>query len=328
MLEQIKNVYFDTLLPYKKFLHWNISKVLIHLSALWLGLLLLLPFLIILGLSFYFDNISWMEVISNYYASGSLGLSVISQFYDHLFIIIFEFFLLVLAWLAFTIGYSYKNLLFSNLYLQYIDGETLPYSGNVYFSWSKICSYIKMFILVGLILLIPVVLLVILFFVYVFAFWGMDVVLAEVQSQSTNYFSLLLGTTAFLCFLAFLYLAYRLSFSYMIMMDAKNYPETKGASFYIKESFALSRGWKVFKFILFLIIFTLIMLPFDYIGNYIENNLASLVFPYSVLLFIALGNVFDMYMISVYRRVMVSPSDHSDESTPTQTKEAQVAEIV
>ena len=75
--------------------------------------------------------------------------------------------------------------------------------------------------------------------------------LSVVESTASNYFSLALGITAFLCFLAFLYLAYRLSFSYMIMMDAKNYPETKGASFYIKESFAVSKGIKIFKFILF-----------------------------------------------------------------------------
>ena len=99
----------------------------------------------------------------------------------------------------------------------------------------------------------------------------------------------------------------------MIMMDAKNYPETKGASFYIKESFAVSKGIKIFKFILFLIIFTLIMLPFDYLGNIVETNFASLVFAYWVIIFIALGNIFDMYIISVYRRVMLNQNWNVDE---------------
>lgn len=321
MLEQMKNVYLDTIIPYKNFLHWNISKILINLSSLGLGLLLMFPFLLLLGLSFYFDNISWMEVISNYYASGSLGLSVISQFYEHLFVIIFEFFLIVIWALAFTMGYSYKNLLFSNLYLQYIDGQKLSYTENVYFNWEKIFTYVKMMVLIGLILLIPVVVLVILFFIYVFAFWGMDVVLAEVQSVASNYFSLLLWVTAFICFLAFLYLAYRLSFSYMIMMDSKNYSEKKWASFYIKESFAVSKWVKIFKFILFLIIFTLIMLPFDYIGNYVENNLASMILPYSVILFIALGNIFDMYIISVYRRIMIGDANHEEKIQETKQEE-------
>jgi len=105
--------------------------------------------------------------------------------------------------------------------------------------------------------------------------------------------------------MGFLYLAYRVSFSYMILMDSKNYPEKKSAMFYVKESFFISKGVKIFKFILFLILFTLIMLPFDYIGNYVETHFASFIFIYGIILFVILGNIFEMYVISIYRRVML-----------------------
>lgn len=170
MKEQFKNILQDLLSLYTRFVHWNISKVIINVASFGLALLLSLPVLLVLAVIMYADNIAWFEVISNYVSSGSLGLSVIAELSDHLYLIIFEFSLLVLSGVLVVFGYSYKNLLISNVYLKYIDGENIAYLRNAYFDISKILSYLKLMVLVVLVLLIPLVVFVISFFVLIFAF--------------------------------------------------------------------------------------------------------------------------------------------------------------
>lgn len=318
MKEQFKNIFKDIQLLYAQFIHWNISKVIINTASFWLALLLSFPVFVILALIMYVDSIAWFEVISNYVSSGSLGLSVIAELSDHLYLIIFEFCLLIFSGMCVVFWYSYKNLLISNLYLKYIDWEKIAYLRNAYFDFKKIFPYLKLMILILLVLLIPVVIFVISFFILIFIFGWVDNAFKIVDSGSTNYFSVTLFVSLFLNLLVFLYLAYRMSFAYIILMDQKNYPEKYSASFYLKESFAMTKWVKIFKFILLLIIFTLLMFPIDYIGSKVETLHDVFVTLYTIMIFLVLGWVFEMWIVSMYRRVML---DKNNTSFPVEIQE-------
>lgn len=134
-----------------------------------------------------------------------------------------------------------------------------------------------------------------------------------VDSGSTNYFSVSLFISLFINILIFLYLAYRMSFAYIILMDSKNYTQKQSASFYLKESFALTKGLKIFKFILVLIVFTILMFPIDYIGGKIDELHQVFVMVYSLFIFLVLGGVFEMLIVSLYRRVMLDKKEHTTE---------------
>ncbi|MDD5213880.1 MAG: hypothetical protein PHG82_05630 [Candidatus Gracilibacteria bacterium] len=307
MLEQFKNILSDLPLVYKNFIHWNISKVLITVFGFFLGVILSLPFFIVLALFIYFDPIAWKDVISSYFSSGgSIGMSLMAEVYNNYIILIIEGIILFLGFIFFIFGFSYKNLTITNLYLSYLKGEKLEYLKNLYFNFKTIFSYLKLLFLVILILLIPVFIFIISFIILLYSFGGVDSVFNLLNSGETNIFSVLLGSFALICILAFIYLAYRLSFSYIIFLDKDIYSDENKISFYVKESFNITSGLKIFKFLLLIIIFSIFMIPFDYLGSLVENRHQAIVLLYSLILFLTIGGLFEMYIVSIYKRVMLN----------------------
>lgn len=309
MINVIKQIFLDISLLYKNFLHWNISKILIFIASVLLWILLSLPFFIILAVIVFFDPIEWKEIIYNYYTTGAIWLSFMTALSAHLLYIIIES-IFFLTWVTFFILWtSYKIVTMTKLNLGYLSWENTSYTKNIYFDFSKFFKYLWIISWIWLILLIPVLIFVILFFIILFSFWGVDQVSEMVKAWYLNGFSILSLTSFLICFLALGYMAYRMNFSYIIMLDEKNYPEVQKALYYVKESFKITSWLKFFKFLVILILFTLIIIPIDYIWEYLEESWNLLQFLYWVIVFLLLNWVFEMLVVSVYKNIMLDKKD-------------------
>ncbi|MDD5770076.1 MAG: hypothetical protein PHE25_03845 [Candidatus Gracilibacteria bacterium] len=319
-----KSVFLDLILLYKNFIHWIISKVLIHIFGILLGVLLGLPFLIILILFIFFDPINWKDIVLNYISSGTLGLNILSEFYNNIFILLFEGIITFFGILFFILGYSYKSISFYKLSLDYLKGEKTPYFKNIYFNFAIIFRYLRITFFVILILLIPIIIFIISFFILVFIFGGIDNIYILSNAGQGQTFSIVLGIIALICILIFVYLAYRISFTYIILIDGEVNNYEKKALFYIKESFKISNGFiKLLKFIFFLIVFTIIMIPFDYLGDYIsQTNSWGIINSYGIVMFLVFSGLFEMYIVSIYKKIMLVNS----KSIVDETKENDVLE--
>lgn len=246
MGQLIKSIFLDILELYKNFLHFNISKILIYLVSLLIALVLALPFLII-----------WFIYLSNNDYSINIYDLLANQFLLVVWSILWLVFLFfVSAW------YYYSFLLLNNLNLNYIERKKLDFTKNYYFNFKMFWNYIKLFFYNFLILLSPVVLFTIWFFVLIIIFWGYDASLNAVLAWASNSFSVSLVIWLIICSLIFFYLSFRLLFSYVIFVQESKGTKFKKASYYIKESFNKTKNAsKIFKFLIIWILVYIITLP-------------------------------------------------------------------
>ncbi len=305
MQNLFKNIFSDLILLYKNFIHWNISKILILVFSLWLWILLSLPFFALTFVIAYLDPIDWKDIIYNYYTTQSVWLSLMTALSSHLFYVILVWVLFLVAVWFFFFWYSYKIITLTKLNISYLDWEKIPYMKNIYFDVQKILSYLWVVAWGWLILLIPFIIFIIIFFVLIGIFWWIEEVWTMIKSNwVSNPFSITTWVFLLIWVLGFIYLAYRLTFSYIILIDDKNYKEVQKSIFYIKESFRISSWIKIFKFFLFLIIFTIIMLPFDYIWRNLEETWAY-AFLYWIFVFLIINWLFEMLVLSIYKHIML-----------------------
>lgn len=309
MIQTIKNILADISVLYKNFFHWNISKVLILITSISLWILLSLPFFIILAVVVFFDPIEWKDIVYNYYTTQTIGLSLMTALSSHLFYILIEWFLFILAAGFFMFWASYKTITMTKLNLDYLSGEPTLYFKNIYFNFWKIFKFLWIISWIWIILLIPFLIFIISFFIILFSFWWIDKVYALLQDGYLNMFSVLTLTSFFINLLVFIYLAYRSTFASILMLDEKNYPETQKSLYYVKESFKITSWLKIFSFLAVLIAFTLIMLPIDYLWKYLEGSSSLLQFLYWVIIFLLLNWIFEMLIVSVYKNIMLDKKE-------------------
>lgn len=106
-----------------------------------------------------------------------------------------------------------------------------------------------------------------------------------------------------------------MTFSYIILLDEKNYNSSEKALYYVKESFHMTTGLKIFKFLLIMILFSLVMLPVDYLGQSLEGMWGMINFFYGVGVFLLLSWVFEMLLVSSYRHIMFTKKEDDMIST-------------
>lgn len=310
MIDLFKNIFSDIGILYKNFLHWNLSKIIIVLAAFALWLLLALPVALILGIMVYFDPIEWKNIIYNYYTTQTVWLSLLTALSAHFVYFIIEWILLIIAAGLFFFWMSYQMVLLTKLNLDYTQGITLEYLKNYYFNFAIIWKYLWILIWIGLILLIPFVIFLLLVIWLFFAFWGIDNIYPLIsESGVQNAFSLSSLSIFFLCLLVFIYLAYRVTFAYIILLDEKHYTASEKALYYVKESFRITAGFKIFTFLLIMILFSLVMLPVDYLGKYLEDMWGMINFFYGIVVFLLLSWVFEMVLVSSYRHIMFTKKE-------------------
>jgi len=55
-----------------------------------------------------------------------------------------------------------------------------------------------------------------------------------------------------------------------------------------------------------MILFTIFMLPFDYLWDVVGEKHQAIVFIYSLIIFLTIKWLFEMYIVSIYKRVMLN----------------------
>ncbi len=64
-MNKLKNVFFDLLVPYKNFIWWNISKLMIFLVSFFIAILSIFFFIIIAYFISFYDKINWSSIYQN-----------------------------------------------------------------------------------------------------------------------------------------------------------------------------------------------------------------------------------------------------------------------
>ncbi len=261
-LHLLKNIGTDVLFLYKNFFHWNISKFLILIASFVVGLLLSLPFFILLLILALIDPIEWSKVM---FSDINIYMSIAQYIAIHPFYLLAEFILFVI-WVALLfLWMSYHIILESNLYLHYFKKEKLPVKKNFYFDASKIYTYFGILSWLLAYLMLPIL---VLLWVFIVLFIGFKFFfLPEIL------LSVILFIALAICAVWFLYLSYRISFAYLVFVDQVDENEPQKSRSYVQKSLALT-SWKVFfKFFSIIIIFTILLAPINLIGANMENNI-------------------------------------------------------
>ena len=300
----LKQVFGDFLLLYKNFLHWNVSKVLIYLAAFMFAFLLSLPFFLGMFAVMYFSPINWGEIVWYYSQTNMLPVT----FYESLHIFMLYFIasgVLAVLWVAMLFaGFMQYLLTSSKLYLWYIDGEKVPYLGNIYFNLKIFFKYIIYLGWVGLILLLPILVFIVWFVLLVLSFWGVELLN---ESANINGFLISVGILFFLSLIVFIYMSFRFGYWYLAIVDEKKYPEKKSWFFYIQESLRLTK-WNFWRFVGIILVFSLcIYLPIwiieTILDEVIKNDILNFIWWIVTFLFITL--TYEMLFVSIYRRVFL-----------------------
>ncbi len=305
----LKNVFGDFLLLYKNFIHWNVSKILIHIAAFLFALLLSLPVFWLALLVWYLSPIEWRELFLQADVSNLLWVESMSL---HTWYFIGIAILTVLAFLLLFAGFMQYLLTLSKLYLGYIDGEKIPFLGNIYFHFRIFWKYLAYLGWLGLILLIPFVLFLISVVVLWIVFWGEQLIL-ELLSGGTLPIPFLFssGISFLLALIAFIYISFRFGYWYLPLVDTKNYPELQSGWFYIKESCKLTSG-KFWRFVwITIVFFIVIMIPYSIIDGiivwYINQDIVT--FIWTILSFFIIGSAYEMIFVSLYKRLLLKNND-------------------
>ncbi|MDP2090288.1 MAG: hypothetical protein Q8K30_01705 [Candidatus Gracilibacteria bacterium] len=269
ILSYIKNAFFDCSLLYKNFFHWNFSKIIIFFWSIALGFLFVLPFIFIFIIYSFLNNKDALQIIG-----GLLSGTLINDFFGNIILMI----ILVL----FAIIYFYGNILLLNVSNVYLDGKKLSYKKNDYFKFHKIIKYFNLTVLNFLILLIPIIITVILMGILFLVSGDMIKIYEMVSASPFNYFTILSFVFVSLGLISFIYLSYRLIFSYLVYLDESHIKTNVKLLDCIKSSFNKTKKIKSFiKFSFLVIIFLIIILPVKFVGVMLDNNL-KMVTDYSI----------------------------------------------
>lgn len=268
MLDFIKQLFLDLSLLFKNFIHWNISKILIWILSFLLWVLLWLPILILMVIIWYFDPVNWQELLYNMTSQSTIPIQFYSELIANVWYVVLQWFLALVLITLFIIWISYKFILYSKLNLSYLSWKKLPYKENVYFDFALIKKFAWILGWGGLYLLIPIWVFILSFIILYFIF-GWASILWSLWTWF-NAFSIILLIIAILCILVFIYISFRITFSFVNLVDNQRFEELKTGKEYVKDSIWISKWTKVLKFISWALLFWLAMLPFVYIWWHID----------------------------------------------------------
>jgi len=283
MINLLKWVFSHILILYKNFFFWNLHKLLIFVYSAILGLLMYLPFFLIIFIFWLIDP----SFKNNMIAIESL--SDPSYYNDIIYLVIF--YSLHFLWFSFFLLWvSYYVFLFSRLYFYYIDKVDFSYKDlfSIYFIW----PYFKILLKWWLYLLIPIIIFIVLsilnyFISGLYTYWFDSI-------NSLKNFQVLESLIIIFSIFLFVYTSFRLVFSY-ILLSRENWKEfIKPASYYIKESIDLSKSKFLKSIFIFLIILIFLSL-FTYLFWLIIVN----VYISKIIYFLLFIWVTEMSLVSI-----------------------------
>ncbi|MDD2487752.1 MAG: hypothetical protein PHS92_05280 [Candidatus Gracilibacteria bacterium] len=289
----IKNV----LILFKRFFHWNISKIIIYIYSILVGTLfssvfIVLSYYIFRNLSSRFDPTSMLSLVQ----TGKLNPALITSFLENIWLVLLLVLNVGIIFSFYVFAFIYGDILLQNVYRNYLIGKKLAFTDNWYFSFKHMGKYLGVLGWVGLYLLRPLLILLVGFLVlFGLSYSG---VLSWAQGDSGN---IILGVVTFIIFASslyyFFYLGIRLAFSYIAFIFSRNL--NVNSKLYIEESLSVTKG-KVWKIIGIGIPFFIIGAMIGDIFALLETDSQILNFAVSILYFLIFGGISYMIYMSIY----------------------------
>lgn len=308
MIKDIKNTFIDASKIYLDFVHWLVSKTIISLYSFFLGFILALPFLLLTILFVYFDGISWKSFWSNYFATGQIWYESLGEIISNIWYLLTEFLFLLLWLVWFIVWTSYGLVLYYNLNLNYINDIKLPFSKNLYFDFKKIYLNFKILNWYWIILLIPIIIFFVISLFLVYNFWLLELNIKQLENINGNFYNLM-WLNLFINILLFIYFAFRISFSQVLIIDEKFSNLWNNALSYIKESFKITKWIKILKFLVIFFLFIIITMPFDLLSYYLSDKWKIIKTIISIFTFILIWWLKEMVIVSIYKRIMLNENN-------------------
>lgn len=247
-------------IPFRHFVHWNLSKLVIFVYSFAAGLVFSVPFLLAMGaIGYYALAFPAGDATSALVSSRqTLSVSLIQlALLENLGKVVVELLLFVCVLTVFSIFVTYGYYLLANVYRSYLEGTELPVRTNAYFDRKRLYKFTAALGWSSLYVLTPVVVGLVAFAVAVIFLSSPDA-----ADESRN---LVLGSVtaaiAAASFFAFLYFAIRTGFSTFEILSDDSASETGRA--YVRRSMALTKG-KTFRIVM-------LVLPFAIVTGFAES---------------------------------------------------------
>ena len=252
-------LFWDIKLLFQNFFHWNFSKLIIWVFSFILALLSFLPFFVVLIILWVIDPIPWWSILLDG-VNESVQLQALSAFSESPVFLVVELFISVI-WIAFALGvFSYKSILFFELYESYNAWDRKSLWENISLYHFK--KYLKAFPVFASILLVYILAFVLIILFIIFVSWGF-LRAADIVASSTFNFVSVSSLAAFVSFfLLFCYTFYRLIFGFIFLTETDS--SDNHVNQYFRLSYYKTRPAYVFwVFLVFMFLFWLIKYPVD-----------------------------------------------------------------
>lgn len=262
----IKQSFVDIGNLYKNFLHWNISKISIFIFSLLLAIAITIPVVLLGGVICWILGVDWVGYVL-LFLNGTLQTSQV--FSGEFFI--FGFFAFI-GVITFFLSLAFGKIMYFDLNLHYLENKKAEYIKTKFFRPKLFLKFFSISAYGFLYLLIPFAIALI-WSGIILAFNGgvNNVWVALTNGSQALAISFLLVAIVSICI--FVYLSYRLYFSYIGLIDETKYSELQPAKTYVKDSLEITKWWKKpMKLVVTLFLFALIVAPYTFVTQAFENT--------------------------------------------------------
>ena len=184
---------------------------------------------------------------------------------------IFMFFVIIWA-ITFFLSMTYGKIMYFDLNLKYLENKKSDLVKTKFFNPKLFGKFYAISLRVFWYLLIPVAIFIVGMIVIIIVNGWVNATWVSLDNGNKT---LALATFIFaaIAIIIFMYLSYRLYFSYVGLVDEKKYPEIQPAKTYVKNSFEITKGWKKpVKLLGTLLLFAIIIAPYTFTTQAIENT--------------------------------------------------------
>lgn len=263
----LKNIFSDISVVLRNFFHWTFARLIIIVLCFLLATLSFLPFFIILVILWLIDSIAWGDIFLSF-VEGTNEPLLVTAFFTSPFMMIFEW-TIMLIWVAFSLGvYNYKKVLLYRLIDSYCKKQKLPF--KEVFTLHFLKAYIKLFPILLVIFLAPLLWFALYFAFIVFVFGGFSSVASIVEGSTINAVSVLLALWFVCTFFYAIYLYYKFIFVYPLLLKQDH--KSLEARALLKKSYNLLQGKTLLQLFLVIIIYIIITQPLWLFSNYAEES--------------------------------------------------------
>lgn len=264
MRKQCLHILMDIVFLYKNFIHWNISKILISIWTMVLGIMVAAPVFVLAVLIWFIDPINWGELVQFILSWSDISYNIINKIAAHPYWLVLMLFVLVVGVFLFLLASSYSLFLHSNLALHYLKWKKLWFKKNLYFSRRFVVTFMSIICWNIMYLLAPIIIWVgVIFFIYLF--YNIGFIWFQTLSN-------LIAIITVILILSIVYLVYRIMFGYVYLVKDHKKKKLHSGKSYLLESVKNTKGKSFWKFLFVSILFTLMLIPFTRFDSYLETE--------------------------------------------------------